>query len=251
MARPPIIRIMISSRCVDEVPSAAGPLVSLSTVRQELKDELEKLLLLDKNPLFEVWINEDAPPVEGSADSRDACLEQVRQADIILVLYNGISGWAKAGGDIGICHAEMQTAILNAPAKVRLVEINPLQPLGTGAAKSRNERFRAYVTSQSLFRGAVAVLYLALIAFGAERCRIAIRTADGCYTENLAKAASPGFLPRTPLRELSRTPPLARPSPTPVESRLFDGGWAAWARSDGSTAAPRNCPVRTARWSAR
>ena len=43
----------------------------------------------------------------------------------------------------------------------------------------------------------VSVLYLALIAFWAECCRFVIRSADGCYTENLAKIAAPalGFYP--------------------------------------------------------
>ncbi len=152
---PPRIRVMISSRCNDGFPSAAGE-TTLSAIRLELKQELEAVHLLDNSQLFEVWINEDAPPVEGSSDSWDTCLDQIRQADVVLVLYNGNSGWAKQGGDVGICHAELMTALSTAAAKVRLVELSPLQPIGGGATQARNQRFRDYVAAQSLFRGAVA-----------------------------------------------------------------------------------------------
>src|SRR5208337_3434293 len=66
-----------------------------------------------------------------------------------------------------------------------------------------------------------SVLYLALIALWAECCRIVLRSADGCYTENLANDRPRIFYPAPRSRELSRTPPLPRLSPTPVESRLF------------------------------
>jgi len=131
-------------------------MTTLSAIRLQLKQELEAVHLLDDSQLFEVWINEDAPPVEGSTDSWDTCLEQVRQADIVLVLYNGSSGWAKEGGDVGICHAELMTALSTAAAKIRLIELTPLHPIGSGATQARNQRFRDYVAAQSLFRGAVA-----------------------------------------------------------------------------------------------
>jgi Phage integrase, N-terminal SAM-like domain len=72
------------------------------------------------------------------------------------------------------------------------------------------------------YLGWLAVLYLALIAFWGERCRFVIRSADVCYTENLAKDCRDrrGFLPRTPLKGslsyLATTPPL----PPPVQSRF-------------------------------
>jgi hypothetical protein len=109
------------------------------------------------------------------------------------------------------------------------------------------------------------VLYPTLIAFSGEGCRIVIRSADVCYTENSATdpvartTRSRGFSRRPRLRDLYRTPPLPRPSSTPVESRF---SWRPeWLRSDGSTAVPRNGwrlrngssrrPARTARLSAR
>lgn len=151
----PSIRVMISSRCNDSFPASDGP-TTLTAIRRELKQEIEAERLFGDGPVFEVWINEDSPPQEGSADSWETCLRQVRDADVLLVLYNGNAGWAKHGGDTGICHEELHTALSTVRAKVRLVELEPLAPLGSGPARERNKRFRDYATSQSLFRGEVA-----------------------------------------------------------------------------------------------
>src|ERR1700730_9433440 len=121
MAAPKKIRVMISSRCLDEI-SFQGKRASLSDVRKALKVDLENKQLLGSE-LFDVWINEDAPPAPGTDDSWEACMRQVRNADIILVLYNGVSGWAESSGEIGICHAELQTALAETPGKVRLIEL--------------------------------------------------------------------------------------------------------------------------------
>lgn len=145
------IRVMISSRCKDKI-LFNDEQKELSDVRYKLKQVLENIHLFN-NQLFEVWINEDAPPDEGSLTSWEHCMKQVRDADIVLVLYNGNSGWTKEDGDIGICHAELQTALSTAPAKVRLIKLEPLQDQKTDAGKARDERFRNYVESQSLFRG--------------------------------------------------------------------------------------------------
>lgn len=147
------IKIMISSRCNDPI-ALNGKAVTFTAVRKKLKAAIEAAQPFAE-PFFEVWINEDAPPEEGSTDSWETCLQQVDEANILLVLYNGNAGWAKAGGDIGICHAELERALSISPAKVRLIEL-PLSDPGNKAEKLRNERFRFYVQSQSLFRGALA-----------------------------------------------------------------------------------------------
>lgn len=161
---------MISSRCNDPIVYA-GDTKTLTDLRRVLKEELESQLLLDSN-LFDVWINEDAPPAEGSADSWEKCLQEVMSADIVLVLYNGNAGWAKEKGDVGICHAELQAALSAAPAKVYVIEL-PLGRLGKGPARSRNERFRQYVSTQTRFRGAVCETGDDVIT----RCKEALRDA--------------------------------------------------------------------------
>jgi hypothetical protein len=152
MPEPKKIRVMISSRCTDQI-GFRGNRVALSEVRRVLKTELESEQLLG-SPLFEVWINEDAPPAPGTDDSWDLCMKQVREADVVLVLYNGISGWAARNGEIGICHGELQTAIAEAHGKVRLIEL-PLSK-SSQSNKERDKKFQEYVSTLALFRGAKA-----------------------------------------------------------------------------------------------
>jgi len=68
--------------------------------------------------VFEAWINELAPAAEGTSHIWDKCLEEVRRAELVMAPYNRDAGWAKAGGEIGICHAELQEGHKTAPAKV-------------------------------------------------------------------------------------------------------------------------------------
>lgn len=146
----PPIKIMISSRCNDAFPAGGE---RLSTLRRRIKQELEGSQLLGKS-LFEVWINEDAPPADTSADSVDVCLAQVDKADILLVLSNGNAGWATTAADIGICHAELMRATSRAAAKVRIVSLGNLADDGKDPDQSRrNKRFQAYLETQNFFRG--------------------------------------------------------------------------------------------------
>ena len=150
MARPKTIRVMISSRCSDKI-QFNGEEVELSTVRLRSKEILEQAFFLGSQ-LLEVWINEDAPPEEGSMDSWEACLKQVDDCDILIVLYNGNAGWAAADPNVGICHAELARAISKAPGKLRLIEVVDK----TKDNASRHKRFQEYVVRLGLFRGALA-----------------------------------------------------------------------------------------------
>ena len=141
------ISVMISSRCNDPIVFEEEE-KTLSDLRRKIKEELESIEILD-GTIFDVWINEDAPPDEASQDAWEHCMEQVRKANIVLVLYNGNSGWAKESGGIGICHAELQAGLEHSPAKLRLIKINN-EKLEDGVL---NERFKEYVECQNLFRG--------------------------------------------------------------------------------------------------
>lgn len=140
------IRVMISSRNKDKILFQRSH-VELSEVRRKLRAELEATELFGF-PLFEVWLNEEAAAGEGSTDSWDICMENVRRADIVLVLYNGNSGWAREGNDVGICHAELETALSAGAARVRAIKL----PLQGGDLSDRDQRFRDYFDVQSLFR---------------------------------------------------------------------------------------------------
>ncbi|PVV10539.1 MAG: hypothetical protein B6D72_12395 [gamma proteobacterium symbiont of Ctena orbiculata] len=151
MSRTPL-RIMISSRNLDEIQFAGGDKKTLTELRTSLKKAIQDQLI-GKGQLFDVWINEDAPSAPGDENSWEHCMEQAKAADIFICLYNGNAGWSKSGADIGICHAELETALRSARARVRLVALPDCSGGAKGADKLRNDRFQDFVQQQSLFRG--------------------------------------------------------------------------------------------------
>lgn len=144
-----LIKVMLSSQCIEAFP--AGSETKLTDLRRDLKTEIESVEVLGRK-VFEVWINEDAPPAEGTQDSWDTCLQAVRDCDVLIVLANGNAGWAAAEQDIGICHAEYMEGMRSAQAKVRLVAL-PKVADAKGSAGERNRRFQDYLARQTAFRG--------------------------------------------------------------------------------------------------
>ena len=142
------IRVMLSSRCNDRVP-LEGEEPTLTALRRELKDMLEGQKLLGKQ-LLEVWINEEAAPGPGDENAWEHCLRQAQEAEIFVSLYNEHPGWCK--GDIGICHAELETALKTGRSKVRLVELPKAKAKGS-KQKPQVKRFREFIEHQNLFRG--------------------------------------------------------------------------------------------------
>ncbi len=149
MAKSKKIRIMLSSRCNDDFPINSDN--KLSQIRISLKSEIESTKIFGKE-LFEVWINEDAPPVDGTFDSWEACLQAVRECDVLIVISNGNAGWAKAGGDIGICHAEYMEGLATTRGKVSLIALPNVETSDDSQARI-NKRFQDYVMQQTPFRG--------------------------------------------------------------------------------------------------
>jgi hypothetical protein len=140
---------MISSRCDDPFPSTQG--ASLSQIRRDLKREIETNALFGET-IYEVWINEETPPQGGRWDSWEVCIQAAKECDIFLALANGNAGWALDQEDIGICHAELATALATAPGKVRLISLGNIK-IGHTKEGKRNARFQEYLARQSLFRG--------------------------------------------------------------------------------------------------
>lgn len=119
----PPLRVMLSSRCRDQFDGRV-----LSEHRDAIQKELEAVRLFGA-PLFLVWTSERAGPAPADASWWEWCLAQARDADIVVVLWNGCSGSElKATGGIGICHAELQEALRDAPRKVRIIALDPLRP---------------------------------------------------------------------------------------------------------------------------
>ncbi len=147
----PKIKIMISSRCEDEFPLGAVAPQKLSVIREELKASIEAEKIGGKE-IFEVWINEDAPPNPADENSLEVCLKEARDADIFLCLYNGNAGWSVNKAGNGICHDELMTAYNRSPGKVIAVSI--YQKNAKGSPKGNlNKKFQDYVDDLNLFRG--------------------------------------------------------------------------------------------------
>lgn len=149
MAKSTKLRVMISSKCISAYPRAKGR--KLSEIRRDLKKEIEDIRV-GGDQIFEVWINEEAPPQGGRWDSWDVCLQAVKGCDILLVISNGDAGWASTETEIGICHAELSTGLSVAPGKVRLIKL-PDVSITNDAEGARNKRFQEFVQKQNLFRG--------------------------------------------------------------------------------------------------
>lgn len=115
------LRLMISSRCKTKFPLGDASGVELSTIRKELKKEIEAEEFFGK-PLVNVWINEEENE-PGSVTSWEACVKQAEDCDAFIALLDGDAGWQKDKSGIGICHAEFETAHALSPGKVRVVSL--------------------------------------------------------------------------------------------------------------------------------
>src|SRR6266851_3444105 len=115
------LRIMLSSRNNDLIPDGTAS-VKLSVVRLELQKELQAEEFLGR-ALLDVWINEEAGAEAGDLTAWEACLKEVDDADVLIVIYNGEAGWTKDPGGIGICHHEMAHAWHRTPGKVFLIRM--------------------------------------------------------------------------------------------------------------------------------
>ncbi|ACK52967.1 MULTISPECIES: hypothetical protein [Thauera] len=138
------LRVMISSRCASTVRRGDSR-VSMTVVRTRLKRELEAESLCGER-LFEVWISDNAPDQsQGDLETAwEKSLEEVRKADIVLVLYTGEAGWAPARG-LGVCHAEFQQAWNDGPARLKVVRIGDVGTAPKDAAElKRDQAFQAY-----------------------------------------------------------------------------------------------------------
>lgn len=145
------IRVMISSRCKATIPYKGKP-VLLSELRKRLKKDIEALVLWPgQNTLCDCWINEDSAGSELNETWWERCLRESRQADVVIVLYNGESGGSIKKEPMGICHAELEAVLTTQSKKVRGIPL-PLADLPKDKLQRKcDEAFRAYVTNLDIF----------------------------------------------------------------------------------------------------
>jgi len=147
------ITIMISSRCLTAIKKRDGTTSTLTGLRNEIKKQLEETTFFGRE-IFEVWISEDPQAPDTVESSWNECMEKVDECHFLLVLYAQEAGWAKRGGDIGICHAELQTAIDREPGKVFIINIEKalVSPSKVSPVEQkRNDQFIGYVNRINRF----------------------------------------------------------------------------------------------------
>ncbi len=147
MAQNKLIRVMLSSRIRTRVDvDGEGEGVEISVARQRLKEALEKQTLFGLERLFEVWTSESPEDqsigrIEGAWKKS---LEQVRDADVVLLLYTGEAGWTPPSQTLGICHAEFLEAWNRERPKLKVVRVlNPRLEPRDPAEMARDDQFKA------------------------------------------------------------------------------------------------------------
>src|ERR1700676_3107813 len=113
------IKVMISSRCTDRIQLGNGGSARVTDLREAIRKRLQGQTLCDEQ-ILRVDITPEHPS-SGADDSFWAqCLRVIREADIMLVLYDGDAGYAHPRGHLGICEAEYDEAMTSGAQRVQL-----------------------------------------------------------------------------------------------------------------------------------
>lgn len=170
----PRIRVMISSRAESRVfEGEAG--VRLTDLRKRLQKALHSVrwsgdseqgagAISSGQQVFDVWIHESEQAKSTKRSTFDLSLDEIRKADIVIVLYNGEAGWKLDERGIGICHAEFDEAVSRRGNIVHLIELEPLpEPKGESDRKfsdalERSRTFKVSVKTETELQQAVLEL---------------------------------------------------------------------------------------------
>lgn len=145
------LKIFLSSRNNDQVIINGVTGDTLTEIRKFIKKELEKTKLFGKD-FFVVKINEEFG-ANTSTDSYNKCLQEVRDSDLVIALYNGSAGWAPIGIDLGICQVELDTAMNISTQKTVIIDISEYYSISTTDTDEtkRNKLFSEYLKVQDTF----------------------------------------------------------------------------------------------------
>jgi hypothetical protein len=116
---PDRLRIFISSRVGDDLPTKDGGRKTLQEVRSEIRDKVKDAF---DGRSVEVWINEKEP-AEADLDAVERCQKWAKEAHLVVTIVNGHPG-AKTPLGLGICHLELKAAVDDSPSKVLLIKVS-------------------------------------------------------------------------------------------------------------------------------
>lgn len=150
MAKFEKIRVMISSRCKARI-RYNDKLVSLTDVREVLQKEINALVFWEgQQPLFECWINETSAGADINETWWDESIKRSKEADIVIVFYNGEAGGGIKNGPMGICQAELD-AVLTDSKRVRVIPLPAAAPARDKAQLARDQSFQSFVQNLDIF----------------------------------------------------------------------------------------------------
>lgn len=139
-----IIGVMISSRCMDVVPTGEGASRRLTDVREAIKQRLESERLCGEQ-VFRVDITPEHPQAGADKSFWEASIETVRRADIVVVLYNGDAGFQHPQGG-GICEAEFNEALSSGASRTHIIVLpKPDKPAGDKKKRALDQQFAELV----------------------------------------------------------------------------------------------------------
>jgi hypothetical protein len=145
------IRVMISSRCKDYV-TADGTSFLLAQLRKDVCADINETKLFGQ-AIFQCWINENEPAKPADRDLWDECMRNVRRAHVVIVFFNGDAGWTGVDTDIGICHAELDAALLTGRERTYVIQLPLSTKPARAGSKQRNDRFCTFISQEQLFTG--------------------------------------------------------------------------------------------------
>lgn len=119
------IKIFLSSKVTPVFENIDVKDYSLEKLRKFIKSEFESVEFLGEK-IFSIITNEEGFESSFTADAFDTCIKNIKNCDLIIILYNGDAGWAPDGDDKanGICHEEFLTAVQDLPSMTKGINIS-------------------------------------------------------------------------------------------------------------------------------
>jgi hypothetical protein len=136
------IKIFISSRVNSALTGIPGQ-YTLRDLREYLQEKLTAETFLGKQPL-EVLINEKTFTGTLSMDAFTNCMKELRNAHIVIILYNGEAGWTISDNASanGICHEEAMVAMNEFSDMSYILDLRDFSTLpADGDASAANESY--------------------------------------------------------------------------------------------------------------
>lgn len=127
----------------------------LGKLRLFIKKSLESETLLGEK-IFKVIMNEETFEQDFTRDAFDACLDKVKESDLVVVLFTGDAGWApdKDRNANGICHEEFLIAAQDHPSMTFGMDLSKFFKNTTYSTnqKKRNDAFESDIVDLGRFR---------------------------------------------------------------------------------------------------